>query len=243
MKNLVLKSVVSLFVSILFFTNGQAQNNQKVKGSGKVVNETRNVGTFDKVGVSGSFDVFLVKGNEGKIDLKIEDNLSRYLVTEVSDGKLKIKWKKGTNVNTRKNVVITVYFNDINGVGLSGSGDIVGKDLIKASDFSVAVSGSGDVDLEVESNTLKASVSGSGDLVLKGKVNMFSASVAGSGDISAYELSAEKADLKVSGSGGVNLTAHHEIKARVAGSGDVKYKGNPKITDVKVSGSGNIGAH
>ncbi|NOQ92949.1 MAG: DUF2807 domain-containing protein [Flavobacteriaceae bacterium] len=230
----------------LLITGCNAQKYGRIKGSGDVISATRTVGSFEKVGVSGSFDVYLVKGKEGKegkIDIKIEDNLLDYLVTEVKDGKLKIKWKKGTNISTRKGVVLTVYFKGINAVGLSGSGDIVAKDLIKTDHFKVAVSGSGDIDLELEANTLEASVSGSGDLDLKGEVKEFSASVAGSGDISAYDLSSEKADLKVSGSGGMTLTVTKELKAKVAGSGDIKYKGNPRIEDIKVSGSGNVGTY
>ena len=240
MKNLSLKSIVFLSVSLLFLTSCLAQNNRRVKGSGNIIQETRKVGSFEKVGVSGAFDVFLVKGNEGHLDIKIEDNLLPYLVTEVDGGKLKIKWKKGTNISTRKNVVITVQFKGINAVALTGSGDIISKDKIKADHFETAVSGSGDIELEVEANSLKAAVSGSGDIVLRGSTKIFEAAVAGSGDIGAYNLKSEKAEVKVSGSGDIELTVSKELKARVSGSGDIDYRGNPKIQDIKVSGSGDV---
>lgn len=243
MKKTLIKSIVSLFIMTLFVTSCNAQKYGRVKGSGNVINASRTVSSFEKVSVSGSFDVYLVKGKEGKIDIKIEDNLLDYLVTEVDDGKLKIKWKKGTSINTRRGVVLTVYFEDINAIGLSGSGDIVAKDIIKSDNFKVAVSGSGDIEFEIEANTLGASVSGSGDLDLKGKVNEFTAAVAGSGDISAYNLSSNKADLKVSGSGSMTLTVNKELKAKVAGSGDIRYKGSPRIEDIKVSGSGNVSSY
>ena len=237
MKNLSLKSITFLSVSLLFLTSCIAQNNRRVKGSGNIIQETRNVGSFEKVGVSGAFDVFLVKGNEGHLDIKIEDNLLPYLVTEVDGGKLKIKWKKGTNISTRKSVVITVA------VALTGSGDIISKDMIKADHFETAVSGSGDIELEVEANSLKAAVSGSGDIVLRGSTKTFEAAVAGSGDIGAYNLKSEKAEVKVSGSGDIELTVSKELKARVSGSGDIDYRGNPKIQDVKVSGSGDVSSN
>jgi len=243
MKKTLIKSIVSLFIMTLFVTSCNAQKYGRVKGSGNVINASRTVSSFEKVSVSGSFDVYLVKGKEGKIDIKIEDNLLDYLVTEVDDGKLKIKWKKGTSINTRKGVVLTVYFEDINAISLSGSGDIVAKDIIKSDNFKVAVSGPGDIEFEIEANTLGASVSGSGDLDLKGKVNEFTAAVAGSGDISAYNLSSNKADLKVSGSGSMTLTVNKELKAKVAGPGDIRYKGSPRIEDIKVSGSGNVSSY
>ena len=240
MKNGILKSASTLFVMILFLTACNAQKYGKVKGSGNVINKTRNVGSFEQIGVSGSFDVTLKKGDEGRIDIKIEDNLLPYLITEVSNGKLKIKWKNGTNISTNKGVYVTVYYQSINAVGLSGSGDVISKDVIKSDNFEVSVSGSGDIELEVDTNHLHASVSGSGDVDLSGTTNEFDASVVGSGDIDAYGLISDKASLKISGSGGMNLTVKKELEARVSGSGDIKYKGNPKIEDIKVSGSGNV---
>ena len=240
MKNVFLKSVSSLFVMILFLTACNAQKYGKVKGNGNVISKTRNVGSFEQIGVSGSFDVILKKGDEGKIDIKIEDNLLPYLITEVNNGKLKIKWKSGTNISTRKEIYITVYFNEINAIGVSGSSDIVVKDLIRSNKFSVSVSGSGDIEFEIETDHLSASVSGSGDLDISGTAKTFEAAVAGSGDIDAYGLTSDKADLKISGSGGMTLTVKNELEARVSGSGDIKYKGNPKIEDIKVSGSGNV---
>lgn len=235
-----IKLVLSSLIIILFVATGCAQNYGKVKGNGKVINETRNVGNFDQVSVSGSFDVFLVKGNEGKVDIKIEENLLPYIVTEVDNGKLKIRWKRGTNISTTKSTQVTVYFKDINGIGVSGSSDVVAKDKIRSNEFSVSVSGSGDIDFEIETDRLKASVSGSGDLDISGSAKNITASVAGSGDIDAYGLKADSADLKISGSGGMTITVENELKVRVSGSGDIKYKGNPRIEDIKVSGSGSV---
>ena len=243
MKNVFLKSVSSLFVMILFLTSCNAQSFGRVKGNGNVVNKTRNVGSFEQLGVGGSFDVLLKKGDEGKIDIKIEDNLLPYLITEVKNGKLKIKWKSGTNISTRKSVNLVVYFKEINAIGVSGASDVVVKDVIKSDDFEVAVSGSGDIELGINTNSLNTSVSGSGDIDLSGTTKSFEASVAGSGDIDAYELISDKAKLKISGSGGMTLTVNKELEARVSGSGDIRYKGNPKIEDIKVSGSGNVSSH
>ncbi len=197
MKNVLLKSVSSLFVMILFLTACNAQKYGKVKGNGNVINKTRNVGSFEQIGVSGSFDVILKKGDEGKIEIKIEDNLLPYLITEVNNGKLKIKWKNGTSISTRKGVDITVYFKEINAIGVSGASDIVVKDLIRSNKFSVSVSGSGDIEFEIETDHLSASVSGSGDLDIIGTAKTFEAAVAGSGDIDAYGLTSDKDDIKI----------------------------------------------
>jgi hypothetical protein len=240
MKNLILKSAAILFISALFIGNGYAQ---RVKGNGKLIKKTRNVSSFSGVGVSGSFDVFLVEGNEGKIDLSVEENLEQYLVTEVKNGKLNIRWKKGMNINTSRDTEVTVHFKNLNSVALAGSGDIVSRDKIKTDNLDIAVAGSGDIKLELEAQSADAAVSGSGDIELSGTATEFEAAVAGSGDIEAYDLHTDKAELKISGSGTIQCTVEKELVGRISGSGDIKYKGNPRIEDIKVSGSGSVSSY
>jgi len=237
MKKLFLKSAAILFLTTLFIGNGYAQ---KVTGNGKLIEKTRNVSSFSGVGVSGSFDVFLVEGNEGKIELSVEENLEPYLVTEVKNGKLKIRWKKGMNIRTNRDTKITVHFKKLNSVALAGSGDIISRDKIVTDRLDIAVAGSGDIKLELSAQAADAAISGSGDIELSGSATEFEAAVAGSGDIEAYDLATEKAELKISGSGTIQCKVEKEIVARISGSGDIKYKGNPRIEDIKVSGSGSI---
>ncbi len=240
MKNLMLKSVTLLFIFTLTLGSVYAQ---KVKGNGKTINKTRNVGSFDGVGVSGSFDVILVAGNEGKLELSVEENLEPYLITEVKDGNLKIKWKKGVNIRTSKNTIVTVHFKNINSLAMSGSGDITSKDVIKGNSLKMAVAGSGDIKIDMDVQMAKSAISGSGDIKLSGKATEFEAAVSGSGDVEAYDLKTEKAELKIAGSGSIGISVEKEIIARVSGSGDIKYKGQPRIEDIKVSGSGQISSY
>ncbi|MEL4454515.1 head GIN domain-containing protein [Lutimonas vermicola] len=240
MKNSILKSTVLLLILTLAFGTSYAQ---KVKGNGKIINKTRTVGSFDGVGVSGSFDVFLVAGEEGKLDISVEENLEPYLITEVKDGTLNIKWKKGTNIRTSAKTTVTVHFKNINSLAMAGSGDIIGKDKIKGNSLNVALAGSGDIDVEMDVQQLKTAISGSGDIEFSGSATEFEAAVSGSGDVDAYDLKTEKAALKISGSGSIGVHVEKEIVARVSGSGDIKYKGQPRIEDIKVSGSGNISSY
>lgn len=238
--NLFKRTLILFFVSALTVS---VSNAQTVKGNGKLIKTNRSVGQFDEVGVGGSFDVILKKGQEGKLEISVEENLQSYLITEVKGNELKIHWKKGTNVRSTKNTMVTVYFASLNGVALSGSGDVSSADLIKTDDFEVALAGSGDIELEVAANRVEAALSGSGDIVLKGQAGEFEGAIAGSGDIKASGLESKKATMKISGSGGMTISVQDELFARISGSGDIKYKGNPRIEDIKVSGSGSVGSY
>ena len=240
MRNVCIIALLSLSVTV------SAQWGTKVRGNGNVVTIERSVGEYDQIASAGSFDVVLVDGKEGTISLKGEENLLEYIKTEVKDGKLVIKKEKGVNLQSsgwRNGIEITIPVEEINAVRLSGSGDVVSKTTLKADTFKASLAGSGDVDLKVAAEEFKASLSGSGDMVLSGSARNFSVSVAGSGDIKAFDLEADVVEANVSGSADLQVTANQEIKARIAGSGDITYKGNPGKIDTKASGSGDISSY
>lgn len=241
-----MKKLLTLSLALFTIAATNAQWGKKIKGNGKVVTIERSVGNYDAVASAGWFDVELVAGTEGELTLKGEENLLEYIKTEVKDGKLVIKTEKGVNLspsNWKSGILITVPIEDVGAVSLSGSGDVVSKTTIKTDNFKASVAGSGDISLSVEANTVKTSLSGSGDIVLSGNAKNFEVSVAGSGDIKAYDLEADYVDATVSGSADIKVTAKEELRARVSGSGDISYKGNPKKIDSKTSGSGDISSY
>tara|TARA_R110002074_G_scaffold223009_1_gene393928 strand:- start:43244 stop:43969 length:726 start_codon:yes stop_codon:yes gene_type:complete len=238
-----MKKLSALLLTGLITLSCSAQWGKTIKGNGNNVTIERSTGDYDGIAVSGWFDVDLVSGNEGEITLQGEENLLEYIITEVKDGKLVIKTEKGVNLKSsswKSEIRITVPVQSISSVSMSGSGDIVGKTKIKADKFSTAMSGSGDITLDIDSGTISASMSGSGDITLSGTTKDFDATVSGSGDIEAYNLEADNVSATVSGSADIQVTAKKSIKARVSGSGDISYRGNPEKVDTKTSGSGDI---
>lgn len=236
------KAAVLGFV-VVFTISCSAQLGKGIKGNGNTVSIERSVGQYDGIAVSGWFDVDLVDGKEGELTLDGEENLLEYIITEVENGKLVIKTEKGVNLKPSSwedGIRITVPVESIDALSLSGSADIVGKTTVKASDFKTAMSGSGDITLDLETESLSASMSGSGDMNLSGKTNNFDATISGSGDIKAFGLIADNVEATVSGSADIKVTANKILKARVSGSGDISYRGNPKKVDTKTSGSGDI---
>lgn len=238
-----MRKVVTLSLVVAFTVSCSAQWGKKIKGNGDTVTIDRNVGDYDQIALAGWFDVDLVDGKEGKLSLKGESNLLEYVTTEVIDGKLTIKVEKGVDLKPsswEEGIRITIPVESITSLALSGSGDIVGKKTIKTDNFKTSMSGSGDITIEVEANSIEASMSGSGDITLSGRTSNFDATISGSGDIKAYELEADNVEATVSGSADIKVTANKMLKARVSGSGDIHYRGNPEKVDTKTSGSGDI---
>ena len=239
------KPFITLFLALLCVTATQAQwwqGSKKIEGNGNMVTKTRTVSSYDEVSLTGSMDVILVKGREGAIKVEAEENLQQHILTEVNGGRLKISVEKGYSLNPSRNhdIVITVPFTDIEGLSLTGSGDIRSSDMVTAENFSIDITGSGNVQLPLKAKNTSANITGSGDIDLKGSSVDFDCKVTGSGDISAFDFECENVQATVTGSGDIEVYASESLKASTPGSGDIEYRGNPKKEDFRTMGSGSI---
>ena len=241
-----MKKLIKLFVScsllLTTITYAQWSSNQKIKGNGKFITEKRSTASYDEIAITGFFDVELVAGKEGNITVKGEENLVPFIKVEVVNQVLKISTEKNKYFTSGKGkqIVIVIPFESINQVSLTGSGDVITKNSIKSKTFAVKLIGSGDMNLALESNDIEINLSGSGDIKVSGNTVNLDTNLNGSGDIDAPILKATNAKATLSGSGDTIIYCSDSLYARVSGSGDIDYKGNPTKKDVKVSGSGAI---
>lgn len=236
-----MKKITSLLVLIILSTQLSAQMySKKIKGNGNSTTTERSVTNYDKIGVAGAFYVTLIKGNEGKITIKADENLLEYIITEVENGELKIKTKKGYQIQSKNNIEITIPFEEIEAISLAGSGKIKSEDPINTSDLNLSIAGSGSINLAIATQNLNSSIAGSGNMTLNGSTINFSGSIAGSGNVNTYDLKSEITTIKIAGSGNAKVTATNEIHGSSACSGSIYYAGNPTIVKVKSAGSGSV---
>lgn len=236
------KIIITTFV-LLFTFSASAQwwgKGERIKGNGKVKTEKRKTSDYDGVSLGGFFDVVLIKGKEGNLTIEGESNLLEYITTEVKNGNLKIKVKKGYNLKSTRKIVVTVPVKSISKIGLGGSGNITSETLLKSEDLSLSLGGSGNIKVNVDVENLKTSIAGSGDIKVTGDAKNMKASIAGSGSIKAFELETDSVKASIAGSGSVRVSVKDEIRASIAGSGNVYYKGDPPKIKTSSAGSGSV---
>ncbi len=239
MKTKILLSSVLLLFTVSF---SYAQSWKKVSGNGNVTTINRTTSDYDAISCAGSFDYILVSGTEGQLTIKGEENLLKHVITEVKNGTLIVKTEKGKSLKTSmgKTITVTIPVKDIHAVSLAGSGDLISKTQISATNLDVSLAGSGDVDLDISAESIESHLTGSGDITLNGKTNNLELTISGSGDYNCFGLDANNTEVTISGSGDAEVVSNLSLKARVSGSGDIEYKGNPDKEDTKVSGSGSV---
>lgn len=208
-------------------------------------NQTRKVDPFKEISLRVGATVHLEQGSKYNLEIVAKPSTLDELITEVKDSKLIIRFPNKNYVwKTFQPGEITIYITtpEIEGLSVSGSGDIVAEDEIKTKILDLAVSGSGNIKLpELSAERVKATISGSGDIVLAGKTPAqdLSVTISGSGNFKGINYSADDVSIKIAGSGNADIEANKNLHIRLAGSGNVTYKGKP-LVDQSVAGSGSV---
>jgi hypothetical protein len=205
---------------------------------GQLKKEERKLEAFTSVDLSISANVYLTQDNTQKVVVEASESDLKEVVTEVKNGHLKIKTESWHSHLRDVNVYISLA--NLEGIGLSGSGNIVADGEFKVGNLDLAISGSGNIKLpKLTAKKVDASISGSGDILIAGpgKAESVEIHTSGSGDFDAENFEAEKAEVHISGSGNARVNTSGHLDAHVSGSGDVYYKGNAML-DIRISGSG-----
>ena len=215
---------------------------KRVEGSGSVVDQSRTIGSFAAVRVTGPINVQLKAGDQEQVSVRFDDNLQPMIETVVVDGKtptLEIRVSRDAAFRARKSPLVTVTFKQLEALSLSGSGE-VNADRIKVPALAIAIAGSSEVRIEdIDTDTLGISIAGSGDFRAAGRADTQGIRIAGSGDVRTPRLVGKTVKISIAGSGDAQVHANEALEVTIAGSGDVTYAGSPKITQ-KVMGSGNV---
>ncbi|MCX6281222.1 MAG: DUF2807 domain-containing protein [Bacteroidetes bacterium] len=237
------KRIMTLFMFVILFTSISGITSacnmiNGVQGDGKVIKETRVVSSFDRIEVSGAFNVYLKQGSLEEVIIEADENLQPIISAEVHGSTLVIDTKKPINHMTALKVYIT--FKDLKKVEVSGAVDITTESKVNLTDFSLHTSGASDVRMEVNAQKLDLNCSGASKLRLTGTATDVTADLSGACDIYGFDLVCENFTVDMSGAGKAQIHVTKKINAEISGAGSIHYKGNPAVINQSVSGAGSI---
>ena len=213
----------------------------RVEGSGKVVEEPRDVAGFSRLTVQGPLKVRVEAADADRVVVRADDNVAPLIETKLLGGTLAIGVRAGASFRTRTDVQVRVQAKRLDGVVLRGSGE-VRVDRVDTDVFEATLQGSGDIVVDaLRAGAVAVSIAGNGDVRLKGTAASLGVVIDGSGDLHAADLPAKQVAVRVRGSGDARVHATDELQVEVDGSGDVHYRGAPKISK-SIRGSGSVTA-
>lgn len=207
------------------------------RGNGDVVLQQIYIPDFHSIDLGTSGNVYIRQGDIQQVEVEIDENLVDEIRRTVRNGKWDIEFDRCIKKLSRFDIYITVP--DIRALKISGSGDMIGENDFFGDDLELTISGSGNMDISFTGYSIDTRISGSGNIRLEGKADRIDHEVPGSGNLSAFNLPTGIVKINTSGSGDSEVTVSDRLIARISGSGDIYFKGDPE-TDIVISGSGDV---
>lgn len=209
-----------------------------VAGDGHLVSQSREIGQFNEVSVSGSGELSVAQGSEDALTIEADENLLPLIQSEVRNGSLRIG-PKDVNLRPSKSIRYELKLKNLNALEVSGS--VNGETgALKTENLALRISGSGRIRVaRLDAKQLSVDISGSGTTAVAGEVKRQEVRISGSGNHQAPELKCSEAAAEISGSGNATLLVNDVLMAEISGSGEVEYHGSPQVTR-HVSGSGRV---
>lgn len=236
MKTRKLNTAIGLFLLVLVLTG--CTDDIFIKGNGIVTSETRFASPFTEVNSSGSFYVQITPGESWSITVNAESNLLPYIDTDISHGVLELTVRGVRHLTNTRPMEIYVTTPVLKAIRLSGSGDIT-SGLFAGEEFSVLLSGSGNIKTAFLSEEADLTLSGSGNIEVNGNTEKGRLTISGSGKIMGYNLKVKDCTATISGSGDVYVYPLTKLHANIMGSGYVFYAGDPQVSSY-ITGSGKV---
>jgi hypothetical protein len=212
-------------------------------GSGKIVNETRDVHGYSQIVFSAPGELTIDQNGHEGLDIEADDNLLLYIHTRVQGDVLYIYVEPDlVQLFPSKPILYTLSVGALTRVTLDGSGIIRSDELI-ASNLDFDLNGSGEILIgAVKSQTTALDLDGSGEYRLNSLMtDQFTASLDGSGDVVMEEVIVKSADLGIAGSGKLDVAdvIADTLSMNIDGSGDSILQGVVNHQTISIHGSGN----
>jgi len=214
----------------------------------EVTRESRSVASFTAVEFAVPGTLHLRQGDASSVEVEAPQAALAKITTTVEGETLKISTEgrsgllnflSGDDELEADQIDAYVTVSTLSRITQAGSGRVRGETPLQEDALALNVAGSGGMDLEVDVNTLDVSIAGSGTCTLRGRAGTMNVNIAGSGDLRGDELSTRTTEVRIAGSGDVNVGVTESLAANIFGSGDVRYRGGPTV-ETNVVGSGEV---
>jgi hypothetical protein len=190
----------------------------KIKGSGNIKTEKREVSDFSNVKAGGAITVEITAQKEFAVEVEADDNLLEYVKTEVKGDTLKI-YSEG-NISTRNPIRVRIAMPSIESFDVSG-----------ASSGSLT---------NVKNESLTIDASGASKIKVEGEAKVLNVDLSGASHLDAENLKAENVTVDASGASSATVVASDEINADASGASNIRYVGEPKNVRKNSSGASSV---
>jgi len=188
--------------------------------------ETRKLGSFHAVDISGNIELTLKKDSVQQITVSSPNDFLSKVVTKVENGVLYI-YSDGILLN--RSLKVTVSSDSIKSLVAKGACKIESESQLVIPDFTLELIGASQAELDMKvAGLFKLDTKGASKAKLKGSCQTFKINGVGASKIEADELIAKEVTVQVSGATDVEVYASESLNAEAYGASKINCQGHPK---------------
>lgn len=203
--------------------------------------ETYDVSGFSRISMSIVGQAYVTQDDAFSLRIEAPQRILDEIEARVSGGTLNIRYRDDDWSKDYDDDEVNVYVSlpRAEGLSISGAATMRSENRLESESLDLAISGAGQMMLDVAVGELKTSMSGAGDATLEGSADSHRISVSGAGSVNAEDLRTATVNVSVSGTASCRVHATDALDVKVSGMGSIRYKGDPKVTQ-NVSGMASI---
>ena len=209
-----------------------------IEGSGKKVTENRKITSFSKIDIAGDFKINLKQDSSTALSILADENIMKYIRTEVSGNKLRIYTRK--NLCSMQPISINLGIKNIEEIKAAGVTELTSAGRINTQNLKLKFAGVSKINLNLSAADVETAGSGSTELSLIGQAASHKINISGVGELHALDFVVGNYNINISGSGNSQINVLKSLVTHISGFSSIEYRGNPSEVDTNKSGASQV---
>lgn len=232
--------IVISIISILMLSCNFSMNFGKgIDGNGNVVSTERTISSeFYEIKVSQGLDLYITQSNDVSLTVEADENLHDLIMTEVTDGVLRIYSTENIRRSTAKKVLLNI--NTVSSIKATSGSDVYSTNTIDVTNLELNSTSGADIKLDVKTNSLECHSTSGSDIELSGSTKTLIASATSGSEIDASDLNAETSNVKATSGADISVNTSKALTAKATSGGDIRYSGNPEKVKKSDTSAGSV---
>ncbi len=207
--------------------------------------EKRAVSGFHGIEVATGIELTLTRGNAEEVAVSAANTEFRdKIVTKVENGILKIHYETKTgSINKKKetkDLKAWVSYKTLDKLYATTGAEVRIEGVLEANDLDMKANTGAEITGKVEVGSLKLDQSTGSKVNLTGKAGKLEAEGSTGSKFNGDEMSTTTCEVRVNTGARISVNAEKELQVKASTGGNVRYRGNAGIREIRTSTGGSV---
>jgi hypothetical protein len=221
-------AVLNIACMINEYSNSPQQMDVGIKGSGILISEELDLVDFHSVSMCTAGLVTIVRGNEQRVSITVDDNIREHIVLSVVNEELVISVAPNIRL-TRFDLTVEVIMTDLEALTTNSAGSIIGKSPFETDYVSLVINSAGNISIDIKAEEIVSVLNSAGSLMLSGETPSHYAQVSSAGNMLAFDLKTDTTIIMLNSAGNAQVSALNLLDITINSCGSLYYKGTAKV--------------